>query len=171
MGVNKIEFGGRTLIDISDSIVNPNTLCAGGVAYGANGDPVVGENPYEKTATDAELNIQAQLISQIAQALEGKAIEGGGTGEVALKDETFTENGTYQIPGGYDGYGEVTVAVPDEPPKLKLGQKFTSNGAYQIPSGYDGFGAVTVDVPTGTAETWTFTMENGSTVTKVVYVE
>ena len=79
MGVNKVVFGDVPIIDISDSAVTPNTLCAGGVAYGADGEKVVGVNPYEKEATDAEVSEQENLIQQIKTALEGKAA-GGGSG-------------------------------------------------------------------------------------------
>lgn len=79
MGVNKVVFGDVPVMDISDSTVTPNTLCAGNVAYGADGEIVVGENPYEKEATDAEVSEQKSLIAQIKTALEGKAAGGGGS--------------------------------------------------------------------------------------------
>lgn len=43
---------------------------------------VAGSNPYEKTATDTEINTQANLIAQITTALEGKAAGGGSGGSV-----------------------------------------------------------------------------------------
>lgn len=136
MGVSKVTFGGTTIIDLTEDSVVEDALVAGYTAHGANGEKVLGGNPYEKNATDTEVKTQAQLISDVFKVLKGKSVEGGGTAEVLLKDETFTKNGTYYVP-----------------------------------SGYDGFGIVVVDVPTGTPETWTFAMEDGSTVTKVVYVD
>lgn len=42
MGVNKVLYGNRTLIDISDSTVTPETLGSGIVAYNAMGEKIVG---------------------------------------------------------------------------------------------------------------------------------
>lgn len=81
MGVNKVVFGDVPVMDISDSTVTPNTLCAGNVAYGADGEKVVGVNPYEKEATDAEVSEQENLIQQIKTVLEGKAAGGGSGGD------------------------------------------------------------------------------------------
>lgn len=44
------------------------------------------------------------------------------------------------------------------------------NGTYTAPDGVHGYSPVTVNVPTGTTETWTFLMEDGSEVTKDVVV-
>jgi hypothetical protein len=46
----------------------------------------------------------------------------------------------------------------------------TENGTYTAPDGVDGYSPVTVNVA-GTPETWVFTMEDDSTVEKVVYVD
>lgn len=73
MGVNKVVFGAVSIMDISDSEVTPNTLCVGGVAYGADGEKVIGENPYEKESTDTEVSEQGSLIQQIKTALAEKA--------------------------------------------------------------------------------------------------
>lgn len=42
MGVNKVNFAGRTLIDISDATVTPETLAAGVTAYNAAGELITG---------------------------------------------------------------------------------------------------------------------------------
>ena len=72
--------------DVSDSMVAPNTLCIGGVAYDSGGGKVYGENPYEKTATDETVGDQAELIRQIKAALTGKAAGGDGSGIPVVSD-------------------------------------------------------------------------------------
>jgi hypothetical protein len=132
MGVNLIKFGGRTLIDLTNDSIAADYLLSGETAHGADGEPIIGTNPYEKNATDAEVEEQARLIGLIASALEGKAGNGGG---------------------GINPTGTVT---------------FTENGG---PHDVKGVAYVVIDVTAGTPETWTFTLENGNTVEKEVYVE
>lgn len=45
-------------------------------AINAEGAVVTGSNPYEKTATDAEVNTQTNLIEQIKTVLQDKAVGG-----------------------------------------------------------------------------------------------
>lgn len=52
MAINKVNFGGQTLIDISQDTVNKDTLLAGATAHDANGDPVVGELTAVRTVND-----------------------------------------------------------------------------------------------------------------------
>lgn len=82
MGVNKVVYGTTTIIDISDSTVTPDTLINGSTAYGANGEPVNGTNPYELNATNEKVTTQADLIAQIQAALVGKTAGGGGVTNV-----------------------------------------------------------------------------------------
>ena len=42
MGVNKVTYCGETLVDMSDATIQPNTVLAGYVGYGADGNPVLG---------------------------------------------------------------------------------------------------------------------------------
>lgn len=77
-----------------------------------------------------------------------------------------TENGTYAVPEGVDGYSPVTVALPEY------------EGAYTVePSTEEQTlataGKVMTEDVTVTApntETWTFTLEDDTEVTKVVGV-
>ena len=45
MGINKVVYGDRTLMDISEDTVSPETLLAGETAHDATGAPIVGTNP------------------------------------------------------------------------------------------------------------------------------
>lgn len=44
MGVNKVEYGGRTLIDLTGDTVTPETLVKGATAHNAAGELIEGEN-------------------------------------------------------------------------------------------------------------------------------
>lgn len=77
MGVNQVVFGSVKIMDISDSTVTADSMMAGDVAYGADGEKVVGT-----FSLDNELTTQDDLISQITTALEGKAAGGGSGAEI-----------------------------------------------------------------------------------------
>lgn len=84
MGVNKVVFGAVSIMDISDSTVTKDTLIEGSTAYGADGEKLVGTNPYKKTETDAEVNTQSTLISEIAETLANKTAGGGAGGGLTI---------------------------------------------------------------------------------------
>lgn len=76
MGVNSVKFGSKTIIDITDSTVIPETLGVGVTAYDKSGEKITGTMPSAENL-DAILSEQEALIAQLQQALEGKA--GGGS--------------------------------------------------------------------------------------------
>lgn len=60
MGVNKVVFGAVSIMDISDSTVTPGTLAKEAVAYGADGERIVGTmeagvDTSDATATAADM--------------------------------------------------------------------------------------------------------------------
>ena len=95
------------------------------------------------------------MKSMIA-ALRRQAMIGGSPGSgdgttIKNQDKTITENGQYSADSGYTGLGTVTVAVPEEEPKLQ-DKEVTANGAYTADAGYDGLGEVVVNVEAAAAE-------------------
>ena len=78
-------------------------------------------------------------------------IEGGDVPAV-IESLSVTENGTYQVPEGVDGYNPVSVNVPSVTPVLET-LSVTENGTYTPGSGVDGFNEVSVNVTGGTVYT------------------
>lgn len=62
MAVNKVVFGNTTIMDITDSTVDSDTLLTGTKAYGANGDPVIGGVVKSWTGTAAQYAEEASQI-------------------------------------------------------------------------------------------------------------
>lgn len=62
-----------------------------------------------------------------------------------LEELEVTENGNYTPSEGVDGFGSVTVNVPDIPAVVQP-LEVTENGTYTAPDGVDGFSEVTVNV-------------------------
>jgi hypothetical protein len=65
------ETGGIELPSIANEGL-PDDLVSGKELINSSGNIVIGTNPYEKVATDTEVNTQADLITQIMTALESK---------------------------------------------------------------------------------------------------
>lgn len=80
-----------------------------------------------------------------------------------------SENGTFVPSSGNVGFSEVVVDVEPSLESLSV----TKNGLYLPESGVDGFDRVNVNVPEPThdTETWVFTLDDDSTVTKVVILD
>lgn len=68
--------------------------------------------------------------------------------EPNILELSVTENGTYTVPEGYDGYNPVSVSVPIPQPVLNS-LSVTENGTYTPPTGVDGFNEVEVNVQSG----------------------
>ena len=74
MGIVKVVYDGRTLMDVSGTTVTPEKMFSGETALGADGEMKVGT-----FSIDGEISQQDALIDRIKAALRGKA--SGGTSE------------------------------------------------------------------------------------------
>ena len=141
---NKIEYGGRILIDLSGDSVSPDTLGKGVTAHNAAGEPIVGTLEASEDLA-AELELQDALITELENTVAEKA-----SGSVVLpkiQPITIAKNGTYTPPENVDGYSPITVNVPEKTPVLQE-LNVTENGTYPVPESVDGYGTVTVNVQT-----------------------
>ena len=119
-----------------------------------------------KTGQTGKMTIEKMTI-----AVEGLVVTDD---DIKLQDKVITENGTYTADNGYHGFGEVRVAVENEPILPELQDKvITENGEYEADNGYYGFGKVTVNVPSITAKTLGVTIRNntGKLLSVVYYVK
>lgn len=89
MAVNKVIYGGNTLVDLTGDTVTANDLAEGITATGANGDKVVGVMTKGEIATNSEID---------------NALNLAGTGTIPSGDsvtvKTLTVTDTLNIPGG-----------------------------------------------------------------------
>ena len=128
MAVNKVVIntanGEETLIDLTNDSVTADSLVVGFTAHNKSGGVISGANPYAKANTDAVVNDQASLISQIMAGLEGKAIGGGNAsgGSVETCTVQVVDNMTLITPTFY--YTDVDFT---------LKTKTTKSGSFKVP--------------------------------------
>lgn len=118
----------------------------------------------EITRISNEVSNQTELISQIQQALSGKA---AGSGGIDTSDGTISAPNVLSGKVGYARGIRIVGTMPDNG-AVSASINGTGTTEYTIPEGYhNGNGKVSFS---GTVETWSFEMENGSIVTKRVVV-
>lgn len=147
MAINKVEYDGRTLIDLTGDSVTPDSLVEGATAHGKDGLQITGNNPYKKAETDATVGEQATLIAQIKSALVGKASGGGEIAEPTLQEKSVTPTKSAQevtADSGYDGLSKVNVgAIPNEYIVPSGTKSITANGTHDVTAN----ASVSVNVP------------------------
>ena len=118
----------------------------------------------EITRISNEVSNQTELISQIQQALSGKV---AGSGGIDTSDGTISAPDVLAGKVGYAGGVRIVGTMPDNG-AVSASINGTGTTEYTIPKGYhNGSGKVSFS---GTVETWTLEMEDGSTVTKRVVI-
>ena len=112
-----------------------------------------------------ENNAELQDILDMVNTLP----EAGSSGAVPVIEAfTATENGTYTVPEGVDGYSPVTVNVPETEPVLqsKTVTPATAQQTVTPDSGYDGLSDVVVHaMPTATQATPSITVSSTGLIT------
>lgn len=78
MAVNKVIYGGQTLIDITDSTVTDENLPEGVIAYGANGERIVGTMVLYKRKIGEYVDSMVPLDDETLHALDGSVLYVGG---------------------------------------------------------------------------------------------
>lgn len=124
--VNKVIYGGNTLIDISADTVEANKLAYGITAHDKSGAPITGTNTYDADTSDANATA-AEILATKTAYVNGVKLTGTmpNRGAVTGTIETFAAG--YTIPQGYhDGSGTVNLNASDlakvtNPANIKAG--------------------------------------------------
>ena len=117
MAINKVIYGGNTLIDLTGDSVTKDKLLAGYTAHDKSGEVIEGTCLFDVDSTDATVTKAEMLDGKTAYARGSQVVgtmknNGAVSANISSKDEVFT------IPIGYhDGSG--TVAI-DDTEKAKL---------------------------------------------------
>lgn len=114
MAINKIIYGGTTLIDLTSDDAMANHILSGKKAHNRTGNQITGTCTYDSDTSDATASADEILLNQTAYANGSKVTgtmpnNGGVTGTIS------TKAGQYTIPIGYhDGSGKVGISTTEQ---------------------------------------------------------
>lgn len=120
MAVNKVVYGGQTLIDLTGDTVTADKILSGYKTHDKSGTVITGTcdfdvNSGDATATAAEILSGKTVYARGSKITGTMPNRGAVTGTIAAKDEEYT------IPMGFhDGSGKVSIDA-DEQAKLIAG--------------------------------------------------
>lgn len=114
MAINKVVYGGTTLIDLTADTVDTAHLKAGYKAHDKSGVVITGTDNTDSNTQDATVAVAEMLVDKTAYARGSKLTgtmpnNGAVTGSIATKAQEYT------VPQGYhDGSGKVAIAAAEQ---------------------------------------------------------
>lgn len=114
MAVNKVIFGGNTLIDISDTTAVASEVKSGKYFYGKDGVKTEGTNTFDSDTTDANA-IDTEILSGRTAYVNKNKITGAMPNNGGVTGNISTKAGQYTVPQGYhDGSGKVGISSTEQ---------------------------------------------------------
>lgn len=114
MAINKIIYGGNTLIDLTGDTVTPEQLAEGVTAHDKSGAKITGTNTYDSDTQDATVAV-AEILSGKTAYARGAKITGTMKNNGAVNGNISTKDGVYTVPQGYhDGSGKVQISSTEQ---------------------------------------------------------
>jgi len=115
--INKVIFGGKTLIDLTGDTITPEKVLSGYKAHDKSGASITGTCTFDADTSDATA-LDSEILSGRSAYVNGNKIEGAMTNNGGVTGSISTKDGEYTIPQGYhDGSGKVAL---DATEKAKL---------------------------------------------------
>lgn len=112
--VNKVIYGGRTLIDLTGDTVTASDILVGKTAHDKTGAEVEGTCTYDADTSDATA-AAAEILETKTAYVDGAKITGSMPNRGAVTGTISTKAGQYTIPQGYhDGSGKVGISSTEQ---------------------------------------------------------
>lgn len=112
--VNKVIYGGRTLIDLTGDTVTASDILVGKTAHDKTGAEVEGTCTYDADTSDATAAASEILETKTAY-VDGAKVTGSMPNRGAVTGTITTKAGQYTIPQGYhDGSGKVGISSTEQ---------------------------------------------------------
>lgn len=114
MAINKVIYGGNTLIDLTADTVTPDKLADGVTAHDQSGEVITGTCTFDVDSSDATVQVAEMLIGKTAYA-RGTKLTGTMPNNGSVSGTISTKEGQYTVPQGYhDGSGKVGIASTEQ---------------------------------------------------------
>lgn len=176
--VNKVIYGGQTLIDLTGDTVTASDILTGKKAHDKSGAQITGTCSYDADTSDANATA-AEILATKTAYVAGSKITGSMPNRGAVTGTISTKTQQYTIQNGYhDGSGKVSISSTEQAKIIagNIRQGVTILGVEGTMSGSEDVHAQTKTVtPATTAQTVTpdtgYNYLTQVTVNAIQYVE
>lgn len=112
--VNKVIYGGNTLIDLTGDTVTADKILSGFKAHDKSGAPITGNCTFDSDTSDDTAGA-AEILTGKTAHVKGSKVTGTMPNRGAVTGTISTVDGQYTIPQGYhDGSGKVSIAATEQ---------------------------------------------------------
>lgn len=112
--VNKVIYGGNTLIDLTADTVTADKILSGYKAHAASGAPLTGSCTYDADTSDATATV-AEILATKTAYKNGSKLTGTMPNRGAVTGTISTKTQVYTIQNGYhDGSGTVSISSTEQ---------------------------------------------------------
>lgn len=114
MAINKVVYGGTTLIDLTADTVTKEKVLKGYTTHGADGEILTGTCDFDSNTQDATAADSEILLSKTAY-VKGTKKTGTMPNNGAVSGVISDKAGEYTVPKGYhDGSGKVKISSTEQ---------------------------------------------------------
>lgn len=114
VAINKVIFGGNTLIDLTGDTVTAAAVQNGISFHLPSGEIATGTNTKDSDTSD-DTAVMAEILAGKTAHARGAALTGTMPNNGAVTGTISTKAGTYTIPNGYhDGSGTVGISATEQ---------------------------------------------------------
>ena len=112
--INKVIYGGDTLIDLTADDVAASDVLSGKKFHLPSGEPKTGTCPYDADTSDATA-VAAEILTGKTAYKNGSKLTGTMPNKGAVTGTISTKDGQYTVPQGYhDGSGKVSISSTEQ---------------------------------------------------------
>lgn len=114
MAINKVIYGGETLIDLTGDTVTADKILSGVTAHDKRGESITGTCEYDVDSSDATAAV-AEILQGKTAYVRGQKLTGTMKNNGAVAGVISSKEEQYTVPLGYhDGSGKVGINATEQ---------------------------------------------------------